>query len=74
MAETKQPPAAEEPEESLADAVRVISAGMKRLTKSGLNRTAIVVLLKDSTGVGKKEIEKVLTGLDSLATKYTVPK
>lgn len=61
------------PEENLADAIRKISSGMEKLTRSGLTRKAVVVLLKDATGVGKKEIEKVLTGLGTLAQKYTVP-
>lgn len=57
--------------ESLAEAIRNISAGMRRLIGSGLNRKAIVVLLKDSTGQPKHVIEQVLDHLDELSRKYT---
>lgn len=65
---------AEEPEENLADAIKKISEGMEKLTRSGLTRKAVVVLLRDHTKVGKKEIERVLGGLAQLAQKYTVPR
>lgn len=73
MPSNKTPKQDETPDENLAEAIKKISAGMEKLTKSGLTRKAVVILLKDTTGVGKKEIEKVLTGLSTLAGKYTVP-
>lgn len=70
MSDQLQP---EEPDFDLAEAVRRLSEGMDRLLGSGLNRTAIVVLLRHHTGVGKREVELVLDGLTTLAGRYTVP-
>lgn len=57
----------------LATLIRQISAGMTRLVTSGLNKHAIIVLLADETGVGRRQIEKVLDGLNVLAKRYTAP-
>lgn len=56
--------------DTLAEAVVRVSAGFVRLQASGLNRKAIVVLLNDCTGVGKRDIERVLQGLGYLSTAY----
>lgn len=55
----------------LAEAIRGVSAGLDKLFATGLNRRAIIVLLDDSTGVGKRNIEKVLDGLSTLAKDFT---
>lgn len=55
----------------LAQAIVDISAAMNKLTRSGLNKKAIIVLLQDQTGLGKGSIECVLNGLDGLAKAYT---
>jgi hypothetical protein len=55
---------------TLAEAIVKISAGFEDLKKSGLNQKAIVVLLNDSTGIGKRDIERVLLGLHDLAKVY----
>lgn len=55
---------------NLADAVRRIDQGMLAIVESGLNRRALVILLHDSTGVGKRDINAVLNGLESLADQY----
>jgi hypothetical protein len=57
--------------EILATAIVSISAGMRRLTKSGLNRKAIVVLIQDVTKLPKHDITRVLDSLDDLARMYT---
>lgn len=57
--------------EILAQAIVNISNSFSRLTRSGLNRRAIVVLICSDTGYGKGTIEAVLASLDSLAAKYT---
>lgn len=56
--------------DTLADAIIKIGGAMKQLTKSGLNRKAIVVLIKDQSGVPKCDIERVLNSLGSLADHY----
>jgi hypothetical protein len=56
--------------ETLAEAIVKISAGFDHLSKSGLNRKAIVILLNDWTGVGKRDIERVLAGLGDLSKVY----
>ncbi len=58
-------------QEDLAAVIRKVSEGFEELKKSGLTRNAIVVLLKDATGVPKKQINQVLDGLADLAKTYT---
>jgi ribosomal protein L7Ae-like RNA K-turn-binding protein len=54
----------------LADSVRKIEKGMKELNEAGLNRKAIVVLLAESTGVSRRDINAVLNGLETLGSEY----
>ncbi|MHC2462108.1 hypothetical protein [Bradyrhizobium embrapense] len=70
---TNAKPAAEAAPENLADVIAKIGEGFARLQKSGLNRKAVVVLLNDWTGVGKRDIERVLTGLADLSKVYCRP-
>lgn len=65
-----EPEIAAEPKD-LSEAVERISDAMKTLLKSGLNRRAIVVLLHDSTKIPKRDIEAVLSGLETLKKTYT---
>lgn len=58
-------------EESLAEAITAISAGVKRLERSGLNRLAITVLVAHHSKVSHRNITKVLDSLDKLASQYT---
>jgi hypothetical protein len=60
-----------ETKEVLADAILKISVGVTSLIDSGLNRKAIVVLLRDATGLGKRDIEMVLDALKNLSRDYT---
>ena len=57
--------------EVLAQAIVKISEGFLRLKRSGLNRRAIVVLVKDASGVGITDILKVLDALEDLRGMYT---
>jgi hypothetical protein len=59
---TDQPVAAE----VIAEAIIGVSESMKRLTTSGLKRKAIVALVHDHSGIGKRDIEIVLNNLESL--------
>lgn len=54
----------------LAESIVQISADMKKLAQSGLNRKAIVVLLKHATGLTMIDIEKVLDGMVDLRAMY----
>lgn len=66
------PVKAAEPEvDSLPEAIRKISAGLARLNSTGLNRKAVIVLLRHETGLGIGVIETVFDGLAELARKYT---
>jgi 2-phospho-L-lactate guanylyltransferase (CobY/MobA/RfbA family) len=58
-------------EEVLAQSIVSISASMKKLLKSGMNRKAIIVLVQDYTKLSKSEITRVIDALDDLARVYT---
>lgn len=57
--------------ETLAEAIKAISKGLRRLESSGLNRRAITVLVAHHSKVSHRNIEKVLDSLDKLAATYT---
>lgn len=57
-------------ERSLPEMIRDVSACVSKLTGRGFNRRAVVVLLRDATGLGKREIESVLDGLTELERRY----
>lgn len=67
-----QPPPDLQPDDArrLAEAVRRIDKAVKALNEGGLNRKAIVVLLAESTGVSRRDINAVLNGLESLGSEY----
>jgi hypothetical protein len=54
------------PAEILAQAILDMGKAMKLLTKSRLKRDALVVLIKDKTGITKIDINRVLDSLESL--------
>lgn len=56
--------------QALEDAIMEVSAALRRLDNSKLNRRAVVVLLRDCTGLGKNTVEKVLEGIGELEIKY----
>lgn len=55
----------------LAQAIVNISNNFSRLTRSGLNRRAITILIAYDTKLGIGQIENVLGSLDRLAENYT---
>ena len=57
--------------EVLAAAILQISGAVLKLNKSGLNRKAVVALIKDDTGLGKGTVECVLASIQDLQKKYT---
>ena len=55
----------------IAESIRRIQDGTQKLLKAGLNRRALLVLLKDSSGISMADIAKVLDSLGTLAATYT---
>lgn len=55
----------------LASAIVRISESLERLRKSGVNRVAIVALVKDDIGIPKSTINQVLDSLEHLKRNYT---
>ena len=62
----------EKPEstEILAEAIIRIGESFERLVKSGLNETAIIVLICDATKLPKRDVKLVLTSLRKLRGWY----
>ena len=56
--------------EVLADAILKVSDAMRKLSATGLNRKAIVALVKDASGITKKDIEIILDTLVDLKALY----
>ena len=54
----------------LARHIAELSAGVDRLWKSGMNRRAVVVLLRDITGLPMATIGRVLNAIPELAKSY----
>jgi len=59
---------------SVSNAIAVdlykLSEGVESLLNGALNRKAIVILLKETTGLGAKDINTVLDGLVGLRLHY----
>jgi hypothetical protein len=66
---------AEKPVEKvvLAAAILKISEAMEDLRKSGLNEDAIIVLVRDRTGIAKGTLKAVFSALASLRRDYASP-
>lgn len=58
------------PAEIMAQAIIEIAAAMEKLNNSGLKRKAIVALIHDTSGLGKRDIEMVLNNLEALRTTW----
>jgi hypothetical protein len=48
-----------------------VADGFDQINESGLKRRAIVLLLHDATGVGKKDIMSILDAAPLLVERYT---
>ena len=48
----------------------MISRAFKKMTNSGLKRETLVLLLSDSSGVGKPTIRFILNAMGRLETEY----
>lgn len=60
-----------EPVEILAKSIMDLSDGYNKVMSGHLKRHALVVLLKDATGLSQRDIVKVLDAISSLKTMYT---
>jgi hypothetical protein len=56
--------------EQLVASIQSIDLATKQILSAGLTKRALVVLLKDSTGVSIAEINKVLGGLSELSKDF----
>lgn len=56
--------------ERIGNAVRAIGDLGKRLAASGLNRSAVILLLHDATRVNKRDIKLILEALPNLPKWY----
>lgn len=56
--------------EIMAKAIIDIAEAMERLDNSGLRRKAVVALIHDTSGIGKRDIEIVLNNLELLRTTW----
>ncbi len=59
-----------ESKEVLASAIVKISKALEDLQRSGLNEEAIIVLLRDKTKVGKRDIQIIFNGLRRMKGWY----
>ena len=57
--------------EEMAQAIQNINHAVNGMKAAGLNERAIIVLLHESSGVGKTMIKKVLYALEHIAEDFT---
>lgn len=62
-----------ESSEKIAFEIRMLSRAVKKISSGSLRQNAVVLLLHESSGVGKPDIRKVLEALDSLERNYLKP-
>lgn len=58
------------PVEILAESIKEIAAGVKKLRSGKLNDRAIILLISDNCNVGRPAIRKVLESMETLAATY----
>lgn len=63
----------EVPTEVIAQSIVQVSEAMKKLRSTRLTDRAIVLLIRDRTGLAINEIERVLNAASSLANIYLKP-
>jgi hypothetical protein len=62
-----------EPFELIASSIIEISAAFKKMNQSKLKPRVVLLLLKDMTGLGMGDIEKVITAASMLEKEYLKP-
>lgn len=60
-----------EPTAVIAASIIKISDGFEKLLNGGLSRRALIVLLKDQTGVPQHQIDRILDALPALKAAFT---
>lgn len=63
-------PDPEIPVEVLARSVRDIAEGMRKILDGRLNSNAIVLLVSEASGVGRKDVKAVLDATAALGERY----
>lgn len=69
----QKPDAPEVGVELLAQSIQDIADGMAAIRKTRLSDRALLLLLSHSSGVGQKDVQKVLGAMDTLASRYLKP-
>lgn len=60
-----------EPVELIAKSIIELSDGYRKIMSGHLKRHALVVLLKDATGISQRDIIKILEAVSDLKNMYT---
>jgi len=63
-------PPPQQPVDEIAAQIEALSSGMEKLLSGRLNKKAILVLLRETSGLGMRDIEKVLEAARSLRTHF----
>lgn len=63
-------PAKPVPAQVIADSIVEIARAMKDLNNTRLKKRAIVTLIHDATGVTRRDIERVIGGLEQLEAEW----
>lgn len=58
------------PDEMIADQIKAISDGTKRLMSGRLNKKALLLLLSHSSGCSQRQVSSVLDSLQNLEKRY----
>lgn len=58
------------PTEIIAQEIAAIADGMRRIEAGKLNRAAVLLLLSDASGLGKKQVKQVLDAMAELRDTY----
>lgn len=66
----EQPIAVEVMEQAIID----IAQAMKRISRSRLNRKALVILISKDSGIFQHQVTRVLNSMDLLEKTYLTPK
>ena len=72
--EPKNPTAAPAGAPDIRAQLEELAAAVRTLNATGLNRRAILLLLNDATGIGKKDIGEILDAIPNLVQWYTTKK
>lgn len=62
-----------EPAEVIAGSIREISEGIRKLRAGRLNDKALLLLLSHASGIGQRQVERVLDALKTLDSTYLKP-